>query len=103
MTDQRTPQDAARALLPGLQFLALEARHAGLPDISRVLVDALHRIAELIDGGLLPSERDGMSTGLQTASAWPEARSVAPRAQGSRTLRQHGRRSSRKVHSEHKS
>lgn len=50
-------EEAVRALLPGLQYLATEAQRAGLVDVSQILVDALSRISRWTtgaDGGHSP-------------------------------------------------
>ncbi|MBF0327086.1 hypothetical protein [Magnetospirillum moscoviense] len=42
-------QDATRALLPGLHYLAVEALRSGSPAVSRVIYDAISTIENIMD------------------------------------------------------
>lgn len=49
---------AARALLPGLHYLAAEALRAGCQDISRIILDAISTIERRLDQGEDHEQRD---------------------------------------------
>jgi hypothetical protein len=61
-------QDSARALLPGLHYLAAEALRSGCPDVSQIIFQAITRIETMVDREEDDNEQCGALAGCSAGS-----------------------------------